>query len=422
MTGPLSHLVAIEMTLAIQGPGTGLYLRDMGADVIKVEPPLGDGSRYSRGINNELPLDTPGSQFVSMNRGKRSVCVDIHTPLGLTAVKAMLKDADIFLSNYRIPALEKMGLGYENIKSLNPRITYATASGFGPAGPDANKPMLDGAAIARGGLASVTGMPDGGPITPGAMIGDGAGGMQFALGIVTAIASRERTGKGQWVQTSALGAQLWMQSWELCQVWMTGKQLKRSGPHYTNVYAPYGIYETADGDHFLLAVAMTNEAWDAFWIFAGDPIEAGNPAWDSPRKRFGAGATEESAKAIQEKLRMVFKNRTTADWEEFLATQHEMIYQRVQNYDDIRIDPQVIANRYVESVKVKNVGETPVVGNLISFSDTPASIKGGAPELGADTESVLTSLGFTNDDIKSVVEHADNERRMALADRVVDEK
>jgi len=167
---------------------------------------------------------------------------------------------------------------------------------------------------------------------------------------------------------------------------------------------------------------MTNEAWDAFWIFAGDPIEAGNPAWDSPRKRFGAGATEESAKAIQEKLRMVFKNRTTADWEEFLATQHEMIYQRVQNYDDIRIDPQVIANRYVESVKVKNVGETPVVGNLISFSDTPASIKGGAPELGADTESVLTSLGFTNDDIKSVVEHADNERRMALADRVVDEK
>jgi formyl-CoA transferase len=334
----------------------------------------------------------------------------------------MLKDADIFLSNYRIPALEKMGLGYENIKSLNPRITYATASGFGPAGPDANKPMLDGAAIARGGLASVTGMPDGGPITPGAMIGDGAGGMQFALGIVTAIASRERTGKGQWVQTSALGAQLWMQSWELCQVWMTGKQLKRSGPHYTNVYAPYGIYETADGDHFLLAVAMTNEAWDAFWIFAGDPIEAGNPAWDSPRKRFGAGATEESAKAIQEKLRMVFKNRTTADWEEFLATQHEMIYQRVQNYDDIRIDPQVIANRYVESVKVKNVGETPVVGNLISFSDTPASIKGGAPELGADTESVLTSLGFTNDDIKSVVEHADNERRMALADRVVDEK
>ncbi|MDP6361524.1 MAG: CoA transferase, partial [Planctomycetota bacterium] len=105
MSGPLSHLVAIEMTLAIQGPGAGLYLRDMGADVIKVEPPLGDGSRYSRGINNELPLDTPGSQFVSMNRGKRSVCLDIHTPLGLTAVKAMLKDADIFLSNYRTPAL-----------------------------------------------------------------------------------------------------------------------------------------------------------------------------------------------------------------------------------------------------------------------------------------------------------------------------
>jgi len=417
MPGPLSHIKVLEMTLAIQGPAAGVYLRDMGADVIKVDPPLGDASRYSRGINNDLPLEAPGSQFVSMNRGKKSVCLDAHTPLGLEAVKAMLKEADIFLSNYRAPALEKMGLDYESVRSLNPKLIYATASGFGPIGPDKNKPMLDGAAIARGGLASVTGMRGDGPIIPGAMIADGAGGMQLSLGIVTALAAREHTGLGQWVQTSALGAQLSIQSWELCHVWMTGKQLKRSGAHYTNVYAPYGIYETADGGHFLLAVAMTNEAWDAFWVFADNPIEAINPTWDTPSKRFGAGATEEDAMLIQEKMRTAFKNRTTAEWEEFLATQHEMIYQRIQNYDEVRTDAQILANSYVETIEVKNIGETSVVGNLISFSGTPASIKGPPPDLGADTESVLIELGFTDEEIKSLIDHADSERRRELAKR-----
>ena len=421
MPGPLSHIKAVEMTIAIQGPGAGLYLSDMGAEVVKVEPPLGDLSRYHRGVNNELPVDALGSQFISMNRGKKSVCLDIYTPIGLEAVKAMLKEADVFLSNYRSPALEKMGLGYEVIKSLNPKLIYATVNGFGPVGPDADKSMLDGAAIARGGLASMTGMRDGGPIAPGATIADTAGAMQLALGIVTALVSVEQTGVGQRVQTSALGAQLWLQSWELCHVWMTGKPLKRSGAHHANIHAPYGIYETADGDHFLLAVAMTNEAWDAFWIFADDPAESINPTWDQPGKRLGQGATEQDALIIQEKIRRIFKSRTTAEWQAFLVTQPEIIYERVQSYEEILTDPQVIANNYIETVDVKYAGKIPVVGNLITFNETPPSISGAPATLGADTESVLSGLGFTNEDIKSVIEHADKERQTALAEWVVDD-
>ena len=213
MPGPLSHIKAVEMTVAIQGPGAGLYLRDMGAQVIKVEPPLGDMSRYHRGINNDFPIEALGSQFIAMNRGKKSVSLDIYTPLGQEAMKRLLKQADVFLSNFREPALQKMGLGYEDSKNLNPNLIYATVNGFGPQGPDAHKSMFDGAAIARTGLASVTGVPGGSPIAPGAAIADATGAMQLALGIVTALASRAHTGKGQRVQTSALGAQHWLQMW-----------------------------------------------------------------------------------------------------------------------------------------------------------------------------------------------------------------
>ncbi|MCZ6771977.1 MAG: CoA transferase [Proteobacteria bacterium] len=414
MPGPLSHIKAVEMTVAIQGPAAGLYLRDMGADVIKVEPPLGDMSRYHRGINNEFPDEALGSQFIAMNRGKKSVCLDIYTPLGQKAVKRLLEEADVFLSNFREPALQKMGVGYEDIKVLNPRLIYATVNGFGPLGPDADKSMLDGAAIARTGLASMTGMPGGGPIAPGATIADTTGAMQFALGIVTALASRAHTGKGQRVQTSALGAQLWLQMWELCHVWMTGKLLERSGPHHANLYAPYGIYETASGDYFLFAVAQTNEAWDAFWVFADDPIESINPKWDKPLKRFGQGATKQDAEEIQQKMATVFKRKTTQEWIEFLKGQPAIVYEKIQNYDEVKVDAQVLANNYIESLEIKHVGTTSVVGNLMTFSETPSSTNGGPPDLGADTESTLSELGFSADEIKSVIDHAEAERLIAM--------
>lgn len=421
MPGPLSHIKAVEMTIAIQGPAAGLFLRDMGADVIKIEPPVGDLSRYHRGVNNELPMEALGSQFIAMNRGKKSVCLDIHTPLGLEVVKRLLCEADVFLSNYREPALQRMGIGYAEVKSLNPKLIYATVNGFGPNGPDADKSMLDGAAIARGGLASMTGMRGEGPIAPGATIADTCGAMQFALGIVTALAAREHTGEGQRVQTSALGAQLWLQMWELCHVWMTGKPLKRSGAHHANIYAPYGIYETADGGYFLFAVAQTNEAWDAFWVFLDDPAESINPKWDQPGKRIGMGTTEEDALEIQEKMRTVFKTRTTAEWEDFFGSQPDIISERVRGYDQVRTDPQVLENNYIETVNVDHIGETSVVGNLMTFSETPSRTHGAPPNLGADTQSILTDLGFSQEDIQSVIDHAQKERQTALGEWVVDD-
>ena len=410
MSSPLSHLRVVEMATAIQGPAAGLFLSDMGAEVIKVEPPLGDVNRYFRGVNNSLPPQAHGSQFVAMNRGKQSVCLDIHTESGLQAVQRLLARTDVFLSNFRESALGRMGLAYENVKQLNPQIIYAHVNGYGPLGPDADKTMLDGAAIARGGLASITGSVETGPLAPGAATADTAGAMQLALAIMTALVARARDGQGQKVQTSALGAQLWLQMWELTHVWMTGSLLKRSGPHHGNIPGPYGIYETADGGYFLFAIATSDESWDQLWIFVDDPLQAMDPKWDTPAKRLGAFATEQDAHEIQQRMRTVFKTKTTGQWQAFLATQPDIVYEKVQNYDEVRTDPQVLANNYTEQIHLEHIGETSMVGNLISFSETPATIKGVPPGLGVDTESVLRDIGFSSDEIKSVIQHADSER------------
>ena len=416
MPGPLSHLRVVEMAAAIQGPAAGLFLSDMGAEVIKVESPLGEANRRYRGAGNTLSAEAPGSQFVAMNRGKQSVCLDIHTELGLQAIHRMIARADVFLSNFREKALVRMGLDYDKVKSLNPGIIYAHVNGFGPLGPDADKAMLDGAAIARGGLASVTGSVETGPLTPGATVADTAGAMQLALAIVTALVARAHDGHGQKVQTSALGAQLWLQQWELAHVWMTGSPLKRSGAHLANVLGPYGIYETADGAHFLFALAQSNESWDQFWLFVSDPLQAIDPKWDTPVKRVGSFASEQDAQEIQQKMRTAFKTKTTAQWQTFLASQPDIVYEKVQNYDEVRTDPQVLANKYTEQIQLEHVGETSVVGNLISFSETPASIGGAPRELGEDTQTILQDLGFSDEETESVIRHARREREKLSGD------
>lgn len=413
MSGPLSHIRVVEMGVAIQGPAAGLYLRDMGAEVIKIEPPMGDANRRFRGANNDLPPDTFGSQFVAMNRGKKSVCLDVHTALGLKAALALIRRADVFLSNYRESALIRMGLSYETVSADNPALIYALGNGFGPRGPDANKTMLDGAAIARGGLASMTGNELTGPIPPGATIADTGGGLLLALAITTALAARAEIGRGQKVQSSALGAQLWLQMWELTHVWMTGSLLKPGGGHHENLRGPYGVYQTADGGHFFFASAQSNESWDQFWVFVDDPVEALNPKWTDSAKRLGVGVSEADAREIQGRMREAFLTKTTAEWQEFLSAQPEIVSEYVQNYDEVRRDPQVVANDYVEPINIDGSSDAAIVGNLISYSETPASTKGVPPDLGADTAAVLQEIGLTRNETDQVIEEA-TERRNSL--------
>src|SRR5215211_381567 len=192
--GPLEGIRVVEMAVAVQGPAAAGFMADMGADVIKVEPPWGDGNRFHRGAGNELPAAALGTQFIGVSGGKRSIALDIHTDLGKRVAYRLIDTADVFVSNLREGALDRMGMGYATLSARNERLVYAIANGFGHEGPDADKRMTDQFAQSRSGIVGVTGEAGSRAIIPGAIIGDTAGAMQLAMGVLLALLARERHG------------------------------------------------------------------------------------------------------------------------------------------------------------------------------------------------------------------------------------
>ncbi len=398
MPEPLSGIRVVEMAVALQGPAAALFLGDMGAEVIKVEPPVGDGSRYYRGVNNTLPPEAQGSQFIAANRGKKSVTLDAHSEVGREALLRLLDSADVFLSNFRQEALDRMGLSYDVLRERNPRLIYALANGFGSQGPDADRAMIDGAAAARGGLVALTGSPDGPPTPSGAATTDMTGAMQLALGVMTALLARERYGTGQRVHTSAYGGQLWLQQWELTHGSITGRPLERSGAYHPNIPSMYGLYETADGEWIFFGVPMTNESWDAFCVFAEMPALVLDPRWDQPAKRLGVGAELKDGEELREGLRRAFRAKPAADWVAFLRSEPEIIYERVHSHAEVLRDPQALANDYLIELDLVGIGPARLVGPLIRFSETPVAAKGPPPLLGEHNDEVFRGLGYSEDE------------------------
>ncbi len=399
----LEGIRVVELAVAVQGPAAGGFLAEMGADVIKVERPSGDGNRWHRGVGNTLPKEVIGTQFIGVSSGKRSVALDIHTPLGRDVVYRLIDGADIFVSNFREEALERMGVSYEALRERNERLIYAIANGFGHRGPARTDRMSDQFAQARSGIAGVTGAPGDGPLTPGAIIGDTGGAMALLLGILVALAARERHGIGQKVSTSAYGALIWMQAWEINHSSVTGHLLTSDGPFHPNSPGIAGIYETADGGAFCLGI-RDDEAWRAFCEFGGIDEVLADPRWDTPEKRRPMSDPRHVAsRELRPHVARAMASHAADAWVEFFAAQGEAFtVQRVLDYGEVLDDPQALENGYIVEKEIPFAGRHRVVGNPVQLSATPAAPSPLFSDLGEHTAEVMRDLGFSADEIAVV--------------------
>jgi crotonobetainyl-CoA:carnitine CoA-transferase CaiB-like acyl-CoA transferase len=390
--GPLEGVRVVEITMFQQGPVCGTKLGDMGADVIKVEPLTGDPGRgFMRIIGTMVGLKGRNYYFEQHNRNKRGIALDLKTTRGREIFLKLIDNADVFVTNMSIDAPIKMGVGPEVLMKRNQRLIYAQASGWGRRGPDANELSFDYTGIGRSGLMMSSGERGSPPaqVLPG--LGDELGGMVCAWAVCAALFAREKTGKGQLVDTSLMGSLICMESLVLSAPAMLGQEFPRE--IRTEAGNPiYNHYKAKDDKWFILAHLQPDRYWPRVCRAMGRPELENDPRFNSIEAR---GENARELIAIMDKI---FATKTRAEWSEIFEREG-LIHTPVQTPTEVINDPQALANEYVTSFDHPVLGKTKMVGFPWDFSQTPASVRREAPELGQHTEEILLEMGYSWDDI-----------------------
>ncbi|OGO49966.1 MAG: hypothetical protein A2148_07645 [Chloroflexi bacterium RBG_16_68_14] len=391
MPGALEDIRVLDMTIWQQGTSASAMLADLGADVLKIEEPVvGDPGR---GIHRFEQLDGLSGYFEALNRGKRSLALDLKHPKGREVLLRLARQADVFLTNFRPGVCERLGIGYAEVSKANPRLVYARASGYGREGPEAGAGSFDILGQARGGLMAITGEPDGLPKNVGAPIADQAGGMLAVIGILAALWHRERTGEGQQVDVSLLGTVMALQSFNITNYLFSG-ELPRRFPRAG--FTPFwNVYRGCDGRYFAIGILL-----DRCWPELCEAI--GRPALEHD-ERFASylGRVREHADELIAVLDEAFAQRPADEWVRILNGCG--IYSAlVQDYAEVASDPQVLANGYIEEVPRPQGPPVRMVATPVQLSKTPARIRGLAPELGQHTEEALLEAGYTWEEIEAL--------------------
>jgi crotonobetainyl-CoA:carnitine CoA-transferase CaiB-like acyl-CoA transferase len=387
MAGALDGIRVLDLSTLVQGPQAAAMLHGLGAEVIKVElPGIGDMGRHV----DHLPDYGTSSVFIACNRGKRSVALDLRTPGGKRAFERLVGTADVVLSNFSPGTLERWGLGYDDLSAINPRLVWAAGSYLGPLGPEASREGADIVGQAMGGIISTTG-DDGGPMTPAAaLLADHSGASNLTIAVLAALMARHSTGRGQRVDVSLLGSQIWAQAFEYTHLFLTGEVAGRSNGGHPLVNALYGIFPTLDG--YLAIAGCPTHLWPGMCEAVERPDLLDHPT-------FGAYLVTPEVKAeMRATFSAIFATRTTAEWCERLAATGQR-FAPVRTHAEVGVDPQAYVNGYLAEVEHPEWGPMRVVGNPVRMTDTPTRIGVEVPELGQHTEEVLLEVGFTWDDI-----------------------
>ena len=386
--GALDGLRVLDLGLLVQGPQAGAMLSDLGAEVIKVElPGMGDQARWiPAAVGDPRP-----PYFHAVNRGKKSVTCDLRTPDGKEIFKALAKTADVVISNFKAGTMEEWGIGYDDLAPLNPRLVYAAGSVLGPLGPDAHREGADIAGQAYGGLISTTGRRDGEPTPVGVTIADHIASQNMTVGILAALMARQTSGRGQRVDVSLVGGQVWAQASELTAYFLTGSQQRPAHRGHPLLHAVYGIFPTLDG--WVAIIGVPPPLKPGFCAAMGRPELMEHPAMQAMLM------TPDQKVEIFDILSPIFQTDTTDSWVTRLRSHNQRVAP-VNDYERLVADPHMTLNGYLVDVDHPTFGPTKVVGNPIGLSDTPAVPGVVAPELGQDTELTLIDLGYTWDDIE----------------------
>ena len=392
MAGALDGIRVLDLSTLVQGPQAAAMLHDLGAEVLKIElPDVGDMGRHV-GVIEELGTSV---FWEACNRGKRSVTLDLRTDAGHEAFLKLVESSDVVLSNFQPGTLDGWGLGYEDLAAVNPRIIWAAGSFLGPTGPDALREGADIVGEAAGGVIAGIGN-DGEPATTVAsLLADHCGSQNLQTGIIAALYARERTGRGQRVDVSLLGGQIWMQAPEYTHYFLTGELAGRSNGGHPLVHALYGVFPTSDG-----ALAMAG-CPEHLWEGMCRAIE--RPEWGEHPTYNSYFVTKDIAREMRKDFIEIFSQRTTDEWVERLSAE-EQRFSPVRSHDQVAADPQSFANGYIVEIDHPQFGTVNLVGCPIQMSDTPTRYGVEAPQLGQDTEMVLVEAGYDWDELESLRE------------------
>lgn len=384
MPGPLEGVKVVELGVWVAGPAAGGVLADWGADIIKIEPPTGDPARsFQRMLGGDMPNNPV---FEMDNRSKRSIVLDLTNPDGLAIAEQLIAEADVFVTNVRLGGLERLGLDHATLCARHPRLVYAAITGYGTEGPDADRAAYDVAAFwARSGLAHMLTPPGGDPPFQRGGMGDHGAGLSAAGAICAALYSRERTGAGQFVNTSLLRQGVYTLSFDLSITvgWGltlgVGERTSMGNPCINN-------YVAGDGRRFWVVGLEGDRHWPPLARVAG------HPEWlDDPRFATAADRFANAAELIGE-LDTVFATRTLDEWAEVFATEADFFWAPVNSPDDLLADPQFHASGALVDVP-DGASSITMVASPVDFAGTPWAARSTAPDLGEHTAAILAELG-----------------------------